>query len=112
MFRNLITTLARHQVKWVICGSCEGNGKVGNPSFDQGWTSSEWAEEDDDFKEGYLAGEYDIPCRDCRSSGKVLVPDMSQLTFGEKRPFAEARKEARERAEWERISAAERRMGA
>ncbi len=60
----------------------------------------------------YLKGFYDVPCGDCNSSGKMLVPDMAKLTFAEKRPFARARMDAKIDAEIRRESYYERMMGA
>lgn len=30
--------------QWAICECCEGEGRVENPAFSNGITSSEWAE--------------------------------------------------------------------
>lgn len=96
--------------KWEICGQCDGHGTVSNPSFDQGWTQSEWADEDEDFKEDYFAGRYDVPCG-CKG-GKVQSPIVSRLTPDEKRELARERRSARINAEIDQMSEMERRMGA
>lgn len=105
---------------WIICTSCEGNGKVDNPAFSNGFTSSEWAEMQSDMDPGeetsaadrYMSGFYDVPCPTCKTSGKIQVPDVSAMTFAEKRVFVAARREQREAAEYARESAMERAMGA
>src|ERR1700756_1678658 len=97
---------------WVICSCCEGEGKVDNPAFGNGFTGSEWAEMDYDEREDYLEGCYDVLCRECGGSGKVQVPNVAALSFAEKRELGKERKEQRERAEFDRICALERKMGA
>lgn len=68
-------------VKWSICGSCDGHGTTSRhvECDGGGFTSSEWAEQDDDFKEDYLAGRYARPCAECDGSGKVQVPDYERM---------------------------------
>ncbi len=97
--------------KWAICGCCEGHGKVDNPAFSNGITSSEWEQWGDEDRASYLSGLYDVPCPDCRGSGKIKVPDVAAMTFTEKRELVLQRIEAREEAEFLRQCAHERRMG-
>lgn len=102
-----------HEVptRWEICDTCDGEGKHSRAVERDGggFTSSEWAEEDPDFREDYLAGRYDQPCDTCQGSGKVRVPDYDRMP-----PALRALVEAHERdeAEYRAICAAERRMGA
>jgi RecJ-like exonuclease len=98
--------------RWAICDCCEGHGKVGHPAFSNGITSSEWAEWDYQDRENYMSGLYDVPCADCRGSGKVKVPDVAAMTFAEKRELVEQRRNARIDAELARESAYERMIGA
>lgn len=98
--------------KWEICQNCEGCGTDRGASVEcdgGGFTSSEWAEQDDDFKSDYLAGVYDKPCVICKGSGKVQVVDRTKVD-------AELLKilddEAAEEAAHQAMCAAERRMGA
>lgn len=92
--------------RWNICDCCGGEGRVDNPAFSQGFTASEWADEDPEFREAYLGGAYDVPCRECNGSGKVR--SIESMTFAEKRALVEKR-----RREYVcPIQAAERRMGA
>lgn len=103
-------------VRWAICDRCRGNGKVDNPAFSNGWTGSEWAEQDEDFREGYIRGDYDVLCDTCCGSGKVEVFDHDAMNDRQRRRasrierVADAR--AAIRANWGAEEAAERRMGA
>ncbi|MFM0608664.1 hypothetical protein PQR05_29460 [Paraburkholderia sediminicola] len=103
------------KMKWVICGHCNGNEKVENPAFSNGFTSSEWADMDQDGRDAYMRGDYDVRCEPCKGSGKVQVPDVSQMNFGEKREYVlelrERAAEARDLREMRREMEAERRMG-
>ncbi|WP_454727928.1 MULTISPECIES: hypothetical protein [Cupriavidus] len=101
--------------KWLICNQCEGHGKVDNPAFANGFTSSEWAEMDHDEQSAYLQGTYDVPCPTCTGAGKVQVPNMAMLSFAERRVLAAQRREqrldAQVAAQIAAEVAAERRMG-
>lgn len=46
-----------------VCETCDGKGSHVNPSIDaHGITAEEWSEEwDDESRQGYLAGDYDVP---------------------------------------------------
>ena len=102
---------ANWKMKWVICSCCESHGKVENPAFSNGFTSSEWEQMDHDERDNYLAGGYDVVCPDCKGSGKVAVPNIEMMTFAERRVLAANRRDARMEAMLERESAYERRMG-
>lgn len=65
-------TDVRAAARWAICESCDGEGEV---SQGWSWTAEEFAAEDDQFKEDYLMGRFDEPCKACRQTGKVLVLD-------------------------------------
>ncbi|MBH3016017.1 hypothetical protein [Serratia ureilytica] len=96
---------------WVICDCCEGDGKVDNPAFSNGFTSSEWADMDCDEKRSYLDGSYDVPCTNCSGTGKTKVPNIAALSFSEKRELVEQRRQSRFEAECARELEIERRMG-
>ncbi|QWA09825.1 hypothetical protein GTU79_21325 [Sodalis ligni] len=97
--------------KWVICECCEGSGKVDNPAFSNGITSSEWAEWGEEDHLNYIGGFYDVCCPSCRGSGKRQVPIVSALSFAEKRELVQQRRDNRELAECDRIHAMERMLG-
>lgn len=70
---------------WEICSGCRGNGTHVHRAIDgNGITGSEWAEWDQDERETYLSGGYDVGCEDCGSSGKVVVPDEKSCSGVEK----------------------------
>jgi len=96
--------------RWHICDECDGEGKTSRAveCDGGGFTASEWAEQDDDFREDYLAGRYARACTVCRGSGKVRLVDHERLTDEQ----AEYLQEEAEASRW--ISAeraAERRFG-
>lgn len=101
--------------KWVICGCCEGHGKIEHPAFSNGITSSEWAEMDVEERDNYMRGDYDVKCNACDELGRVQVPNVAAMTFAERRALVVQRREqridARIAAEIEAEYAAERRMG-
>lgn len=86
--------------RWAICDCCEGSGTRDNPAFSNGITSSEWHDEwDDDDRQAYLSGRYDVPCGDCAGSGKVRQIIVACLTWAERRELVEERRRDRARAE-------------
>ena len=98
--------------KWEICSVCEGGGTDRGASVEcdgGGFTSEEWAEQDEDFREDYLAGRYDRDCAHCNGSGKVEVADFSKMTKQQRREY---REQQRELAECDAIERMERMMGA
>lgn len=66
---------------WIICDDCYGEGTRVNPNIDgNGISGSDPVWDDDDFREDYLSGRYDVACSECDGNGKVLVPDDELLT--------------------------------
>jgi hypothetical protein len=94
----------RTKFTFAICPHCEGHGQVDHPAFSNGITSDEWhgPDWDDESRENYLSGAYDVPCPDCEG-GRVRVPIMGRLTFSEKRELVRERLAAQWAAEsrWE-----------
>jgi hypothetical protein len=99
--------------KWEICPACEGCGTdrgAGVECDGGGFTSSEWAEQDEDFKRDYLSGAYDKPCSECAShAGRIQVIDRD---LADAEIIALYDENEREEADYRRLCAAERRMGA
>lgn len=101
---------AAAKFNWVICERCSGHGRVDNPAFSNGITSSEWDEWGEEDRQSYLGGAYDVRCAECDGSGKVQQPIIANLTFAEKRELVEQRRAARWRAESRREQERESRM--
>jgi hypothetical protein len=99
--------------RWAICSACEGCGTDRGASVEcdgGGFTASEWAEQDEDFREDYLAGRYDQPCAECRGhAGRVLVVDRDRVGATE---LAIYDRHEQDEADYRALCAAERRMGA
>jgi RecJ-like exonuclease len=98
--------------KWEICCGCEGHGTDRGASVEcdgGGFTSAEWAEQDEDFRADYLAGRYDRPCAACDGTGKVQVVDEDRC---KPELLAAYRQQMADDAEIDAIHAAEQRMGA
>tara|TARA_R100000781_G_scaffold96640_1_gene60623 strand:- start:573 stop:950 length:378 start_codon:yes stop_codon:yes gene_type:complete len=60
-------------VKKIACFECNGNGRTTSHIEPDGggFTSNEWSEMDDDFRENYFAGNYDKKCNTCNGTGKI-----------------------------------------
>lgn len=88
--------------KWEICSRCDGNGHHTNPSIDgNGITSSEWAEWDDEEKDCYMSGGYDIRCEAGCHDGKILVVDTEHLSDDLRKDYAEWEEQEYQRAQSE-----------
>ena len=68
--------------RWEICPRCEGDGTHGNPSIDgNGITAEEWDRDwDEESRDAYMSGAYDVSCEECKGSGKVQTPDLERCT--------------------------------
>lgn len=67
--------------RFEVCPACEGRGSHVNPSIDdRGITSSEWAEWDEDDRETYISGGYDVSCYECGGQRVVSVPDLEHAS--------------------------------
>ena len=74
--------------KWEICERCQGGGMISNPAFSNGITSAEWFEDwDEEEREYYMAGVYDVTCPTCGGSGKVVVVSEDDLTDEEQEDY-------------------------
>lgn len=96
--------------RWVVCPSCNGAGT--SSAYLGAFTASEWEDQDQDFREEYMAGRYDRPCDACNGRTTVSRIDRKRLTRWQRKLVAEYDRQRRDFAEIDAISAAERRMGA
>lgn len=102
--------------KWAICPDCEGCATDRGRSVEcdgGGFTSSEWNDQDEDFRQDYMAGRYDQPCGFCKGLGRIQSIDEEAVTGWREKILLKAyRDQQRDSAEIDAIHAAERRMGA
>lgn len=62
-----------------VCGRCDGNGSITNPSIGA-ITGEEWANEwDEDERDMYMKGVYDVQCPDCKGRNVVDVPNPDAI---------------------------------
>lgn len=102
---------------WCICTDCQGTGR--SSAYLGAFTSDEWREQDDEFKDDYMAGRYDRPCDGCDGLGRTLELDRDRIITradaDEMAALAKIDEYARDMAETrsiERAERAERAMGA
>lgn len=90
-----------------ICFTCDGEGHHSRHLGDV----TEMIEEDEDFFEAYMAGQYDRVCEGCKGEKIVLVLDWERAEVShpiETERYAESLREDRE---YRALCEAERRMG-
>lgn len=94
-------------LKLEVCGTCDGKGTHVNPSIDShGIGAEEWAEDwDEDEREGYMNGRYDVQCSECNGERVVPVLDEDRATEAQ-RKFIEDKQRADYTARTERASEA------
>ena len=101
-----------------VCSRCEGYGTHLNPSIgEHAYTREEfeesfdYEEQEEYFKRG---GRYDVTCEECRGKRVIEVPDENVINCNSK--YKEAwelyQQKQADDYEYERLCAAERRMGA
>ena len=94
------------QTKFEVCETCRGSGAVVNPSIDAGGLTPEDFDEDPDFHESYMQGDYDICCPEC--GGEKVVP---RVIFHDEKIAEGIRKCEIAEAQYAREIACERSMG-
>lgn len=74
-----------------VCLRCGGTGKHDHPAFSNGITMDEWygPDWDDESREMYMSGAYDVTCTECDGKRVVLVVDQDRLTDEQVRIFGE-----------------------
>ena len=60
---------------WKVCELCDGRGKHVNPSIDSNGITRDEFDEDRDFSDAYLRGDYDVSCYRC--AGRRVEPESS-----------------------------------
>lgn len=94
--------LTRAHVHYEVCPQCMGEGS--SSAYLGAYTSEEFYEMDEDWRDGYMAGAFDRTCETCGGNRVVLE-------LNDDAP-KEALAELREWWETEQMYAMERRMGA
>jgi RecJ-like exonuclease len=96
-----------------VCHRCDGHGKHTNPAIDgNGITASEWADEwDEESRENYMSGVYDVTCETCNGLNVVDVIDESRFTEADKVAYEEYLEYQKAEAYYAAECAAEQRMG-
>lgn len=84
-----------------VCPRCNGKGVHDHPAFANGITAEEFRgpDWDDESREGYMRGDYDVACSVCKGLRVVAVADLSRCTFALKRLLVKQRRAERELAE-------------
>lgn len=78
LYRDVETEIP---VKHVRCERCDGRGTHDHPAFENGISADEWngPDWDDDSREGYMSGRYDVRCSECDGARFVATPNLSGL---------------------------------
>lgn len=64
-----------------VCPCCGGEGTTVNPSIDgNGLTGEDMEELGPDFRESYLAGDYDVRCPECNGNRVLDILDWERLS--------------------------------
>jgi hypothetical protein len=78
--------------KFVVCHTCEGKGTRVNPDIDgNGLTHEDF--EDEDFRENYLSGMYDIQCSGCKGQRVIAVVDRGRLNAEQRKQLKQHEKD-------------------
>lgn len=59
-----------------VCQSCRGTGSHVNRAIDGNGLTSEDFDEDPDFRESYMRGDYDVTCEEC--GGTNVVDELDE----------------------------------
>jgi hypothetical protein len=63
-------------LRFDVCGTCEGRGAHVNPSIDSHGLTAEDFADDPDFADDYRAGRYDVACHECAGARVTPVMDL------------------------------------
>lgn len=62
--------------RYVVCELCNGRGTHVAASIDGNGLTSEDFDQDDDFRDAYFNGDYDVPC--CKCHGNKVTPEYDE----------------------------------
>lgn len=97
----------------IVCPRCRGNGFHVNPSVDgPGISTDDECWQDDDFREMYLGGGYDVACHECDGRNVIDELDWERIERDEPELFASLNRQLDEMHDLAQMEAMERRMGA
>ncbi len=97
--------------RFEVCPRCEGRGTHVNPAIDgHGISQDEWERDwDEESRENYFSGVYDVACYECNGLRVVPVVDEDRCPPDLLAAYLERE---REDAEFEAVCRMERMMGA
>lgn len=89
--------------EYAVCSDCEGEGTVLHEAIrEHAYTSDEWAQEDDEFREDYMRGGngiYGVACPTCGGQRVELVVDEQALSVEQRQVYHTWLEQQRERAQ-------------
>lgn len=96
--------------KYEVCDRCRGEGTHVNPNIDgHGITQEEWETDwDEEEKETYRSGGYNIICLSCEGKRVELVPDWDNMP---QNMATEYEKHLEQQSEWDRERRSEEKFG-
>jgi hypothetical protein len=97
-----------------VCSRCKGEGKHVNPGIDgHGITMDEWwgPDWDDESRDMYMSGGYDVTCYGCKGLRVVAVVDEDRLKRDDPELYRDWVRYEADEAAYERTCEMERRMG-
>lgn len=93
--------------KRIVCPCCDGAGTELRGGL-KGLAISDESMQDDDFRESYFGGDYDVQCSECKGENVVLVVDETKLS---PRMLERYHRALQAKQDYELEKAHERRMG-
>ena len=63
-------------MKYAVCPDCQGRG--GSSRYLGAFTAEDWDDQDQDFRDDYVAGHYDRPCDTCKGERVVQACHCGQ----------------------------------
>jgi hypothetical protein len=69
---------------WAICHHCDGHGSMDNPAFSDILPTLNFTILSQSERQRIVNGAYDVLALPCKGSGKVKVPNIREMSFGEK----------------------------